>query len=34
MVRVLPDTSCDLPHELLEEPGITVVPLVVRIGKE
>jgi DegV family protein with EDD domain len=34
MVRVVTDSSCDLPLDLVEQLGITVVPLVVRIGEE
>jgi DegV family protein with EDD domain len=34
MVRVVTDSSCDLPHDVLRELGVSVVPLVVRIGKE
>jgi len=34
MVRVVTDSSCDLPHAVLERLGITVVPLIVRIGRE
>lgn len=34
MVRVVTDSSCDLPLEVLEELGIVVVPLIVRIGRE
>ena len=34
MVRVVTDSSCDLPSEVLEELGIVVIPLVVRVGKE
>ena len=34
MIRVVTDSSCDLPPEMLEELGIIVVPLVVRIGRE
>ena len=34
MIRVVTDSSCDLPSEVLEELGIVVVPLVVRIGRE
>jgi len=34
MVKVVTDSTCDLPPEVLEELGITVVPLVVRIGNE
>jgi hypothetical protein len=32
MVRVVTDSSCDLPQEVVEELGIVVVPLVVRDG--
>ena len=34
MVKVVTDSSCDLPQEMLEELGIVVVPLVVRIGND
>jgi len=34
MIRVMTDSSCDLPQEMLEELGIIVVPLIVRIGRE
>ncbi len=34
MVRIVTDSTCDLPQEALEELGIVVVPLVVRIGNE
>lgn len=34
MIRVVTDSSCDLPPEVLEELEIVVVPLVVRIGRE
>ena len=34
MIRVVTDSSCDLPSEVLEELEIVVVPLVVRIGRE
>lgn len=34
MIKVVTDSSCDLPQEVLEELGIVVVPLVVRIGDE
>ena len=34
MIRVVTDSSCDLPQEVLEELGIVVVPLVVRIGND
>jgi DegV family protein with EDD domain len=34
MIRVVTDSSCDLPPKVLEELEIVVVPLVVRIGRE
>lgn len=34
MIRVVTDSSCDLPPPMSEDLGITVVPLVVRIGGE
>ena len=34
MIKVVTDSSCDLHQEVLEELGIVVVPLVVRIGNE
>jgi DegV family protein with EDD domain len=34
MLKVVTDSSCDLPQEVLEELGIVVVPLIVRIGDE
>jgi len=34
MIKVVTDSTCDLPPEVLEELGIAVVPLVVRIGNE
>jgi len=34
MVSIVTDSSCDLPPDVLEELGIVVVPLVVRIGRE
>jgi len=33
-VRIVTDSSCDLPAELVQELGITVVPLYVRFGEE
>jgi len=33
-VRIVTDSSCDLPPELVQEMGITVVPLYVRFGEE
>lgn len=34
MIRLVTDSSCDLPAELLEELQVTVVPLTVRFGEE
>jgi DegV family protein with EDD domain len=34
VIRVVTDSSCDLPQEILDELGIVVVPLIVRIGNE
>jgi DegV family protein with EDD domain len=34
MVKVVTDSTCDLAPEVLEELGVAVVPLVVRIGNE
>lgn len=33
-VRVVADSSCDLPSELLEQYGVITVPLIVRFGHE
>src|SRR5206468_4104635 len=33
-VRVVTDSSCDLPDDLVAEHGITVVPLSIRFGAE
>ena len=33
-VKIVTDSSCDLPAELVQELGITVVPLYVRFGEE
>ncbi len=33
-VKIVTDSSCDLPDELVQELGITVVPLYVRFGEE
>ena len=33
-VKVVTDSSCDLPQELADELGITIVPLTVRFGAE
>ena len=32
MIRVVTDSSCDLPHELIHTLGITVVPLYIQFG--
>ena len=34
MIHLVTDSSCDLPAELLEELGVTVVPLTIRFGDE
>ncbi|MFQ6094474.1 MAG: DegV family protein [bacterium] len=34
MIKVVTDSSCDLPQGVVEGLGITIVPLVVRIGNE
>jgi DegV family protein with EDD domain len=34
LVRVVTDSSCDLPAAVAEEHGITVVPLTIRFGEE
>jgi DegV family protein with EDD domain len=34
VISVVTDSSCDLPQEVVEELGIVVVPLVVRVGNE
>ena len=34
LVRVVTDSSCDLPTRVVEEHGITVVPLTIRFGEE
>jgi len=33
-VKIVTDSSCDLPDQLIQELGITVVPLYVRFGEE
>jgi len=33
-VKIVTDSSCDLPAEIVQEMGITVVPLYVRFGEE
>ena len=33
-VRVVTDSACDLPHDLIERHGIEVVPLTIRFGNE
>jgi len=34
MIRVVTDSSCDLPDRVLEEHGIAVVPLTIRFGSD
>lgn len=34
MIRLVTDSSCDLPAELVERHGITVVPLTIRFGTD
>lgn len=34
MIRIVTDSSCDLPHDLLKRHRISVVPLTVRFGEE
>jgi len=34
MIRIVTDSSCDLPDEILERHRITVVPLTIRFGEE
>jgi DegV family protein with EDD domain len=33
-IRIVTDSNCDLPQEVIDEYGITVVPMVVNIGAE
>jgi DegV family protein with EDD domain len=33
-VRIVTDSACDLPHEVADELGITIVPLTIRFGDE
>jgi len=33
-IRIVTDSTCDLPQEVLDEHGITVVPLYIHIGEE
>ena len=33
-VRIVTDSACDLPAELADELGISIVPLTIRIGGE
>ena len=33
-VRIVTDSTCDLPSEIVEEHGISVVPLYIHIGSE
>ena len=32
MVKVVTDSSCDLPPKILQELGITIVPLYIQFG--
>ncbi len=34
MIRIVTDSSCDLPDEILQQHQITVVPLTIRFGEE
>lgn len=34
MIRIVTDSSCDLPDEILERHRTTVVPLTIRFGDE
>ncbi|MBN1485132.1 MAG: DegV family protein [Chloroflexia bacterium] len=34
MIRIVTDSTCDLPEALIEQYGITVVPLYIHIGEE
>ena len=34
MIRVVTDSTCDLPPEVIEELGITVIPLYINIGDQ
>lgn len=33
-IKIITDSSCDLPQDLVEELGITIVPLTIRFGTE
>lgn len=33
MIRIVTDSTCDLPNELIKELGVTVVPLYINIGE-
>ena len=33
-IRIVTDSNCDLPAELIAEYGITVVPMYINIGSE
>ena len=34
MIRIVTDSSCDIPADLIEKLGITIVPLTIRFGDE
>jgi DegV family protein with EDD domain len=34
MIRIVTDSSCDIPADLIENLGITIVPLTIRFGEE
>ena len=34
IVRIVTDSSCDLPQEIADELGIVIVPLSIRFGDE
>ena len=33
-VRLVTDSSCDLPQDVVDAHGITIVPLTIRFGEE
>ncbi len=33
-IRIVTDSTCDLPHNLVDKHGITIVPLYIQIGQE
>ena len=33
-IRIVTDSTCDLPHSVIDELGITVIPLYINIGEE